>query len=366
METAQYSAGAEGRTEALPFAPASIVPGLVSTVIPVFNRGWMAGDAVRSVLAQTYRPIEIILVDDGSTDDTWDRLREWEHAQPEIVRAVRRENGGPGLARETGRRLARGEFIQYLDSDDLLLPRKFEAQVAALISHPECDIAYGQSRLIGADGAKLREPSKWTGRSFERLFPALLVDRWWHTHTPLYRRELCDRIGPWRASRPEDWDYDARAGALGARLVFVPETLSCQRYHEGHRITGAAVESYLPQEAEFLPRLLDCARRAGVPCDAPEMRHFARWAFALARRVGAMGLSAAADALLGLSAKAGGETRGGRMVRRLARAVGWRAAGRLCLLLERAPFRRRSKSGLSPSWIEDARALWQAQDSRVP
>jgi hypothetical protein len=335
-------------------------PGLVTTIIPVYNRAGMLAAAVASVLAQTYRPIEIILVDDGSTDGTGAELERLAAAHPGVVRAVRRENGGPGPARETGRQLARGEFIQYLDSDDLLLPCKFAVQVAALRARPEADIAYGRSRLVDEHGHVLQEPSKWTGRNLDRLFPALLVDRWWHTHTPLYRRRLCDRIGPWPDRRPEDWDYDARAGALDARLVWCDETLSCQRSHAGARVSRESFERYLPQEAWFLPRLHACAVQAGVAVDAPEMRHFARWAFALARHVGALGFVDAAGELFGLAARAGGRrTPGMRMAGLGARLLGWRATGQICRLLERTG-RSPGADTLAASWTEAAAAAGRA------
>ena len=102
------------------------VEGLVSTIIPVHNRPSLLREAVASVLAQTYRPIEIIIVDDGSTDETGREAEALAECHSE-VRAIHRENGGPGAARETGRLAARGEFIQYLDSDDLLLPEQIRA-----------------------------------------------------------------------------------------------------------------------------------------------------------------------------------------------------------------------------------------------
>ena len=303
--------------------------GLVTTIIPVYNRENLIGEAVRSVLEQTYRPIEIILVDDGSTDGTLAQLRRLEQEFPDEIRVVSRQNGGPGLARETGRQKARGEFVQYFDSDDLLMPRKFEVQVAALRAHPECDIAYGRSSLIDQDGNTIREPSKWTGRKMDALFPALLVDRWWHTHTPLYRRSLCDKIGPWPDKRPEDWDYDARAGALGARLIYCDEVLSCQRQHDGHRVTTWSFEQYLSQEAWFLPRLYGCAKRAGVPADAPEMRHFVRWAFSLSRRMAERDQTRPAEELLALAGRAGGgPTPGMLLYRSLSRLFGWRTVAR--------------------------------------
>ena len=277
---------------------------VVSTIIPVYNRAGLVAASVQSVLDQTYRPVEIILVDDGSTDNTLEELHRLAAEQPEIIRVAHRENGGPGLARETGRLLARGEFIQYLDSDDLLLPHKFEVQVAALRAHLECDIAYGRTRLIDECGVTLLETSKWTGKIFERLFPALLVDRWWHTQTPLYRRRLCDEIGPWLKQQPEDWDYDARAGALGARLVFCDDVVSCQRVHGGDQITKRPYSQFLPQEAWFLPRLHACAIKAGVREDEPEMRHFSRWAYSLSRRTAIAGMAEEAATLLTLACRA--------------------------------------------------------------
>src|ERR1044071_1274968 len=99
---------------------------LVSTIIPVYNRAGMLREAVESVLAQAYRPIEIIVVNDGSTDDTRCVAEALAATNLNEIRVIHQGNVGPGLAREAGRQAARGEFIQYLDSDDLLLPRKFE------------------------------------------------------------------------------------------------------------------------------------------------------------------------------------------------------------------------------------------------
>src|SRR5205814_5528871 len=86
------------------------VAGLVSTIIPVHNRAGLLREAVASVLAQTYRPIEIIIVDDGSTDDTARIADALAAESPGVVRAVHQANAGQGPAREAGRRLATGEF----------------------------------------------------------------------------------------------------------------------------------------------------------------------------------------------------------------------------------------------------------------
>lgn len=280
----------------------TICQGLVSTIIPVFNRPRMVQRAVASVLQQTYRPIEILLVDDGSTDQTPALLQELQRRHPEQVRVLRQANAGPGAARERGRLAARGAYIQYLDSDDWLLPNKFADQVAALKAHPACAIAYGTARLVDASGRVLADPSRRTAEHHEQLFPALLVERWWHTHTPLFCRSMSDAAGPWPRFRPEDWDLEARMGALGARLVHCGSTVSCQLDHDnGARVSRGSAVAYLHDEAQFLPRLAACALLAGVAPEAPQWDHLARWCFLRARQLHALGVSGPGDSLLSLS-----------------------------------------------------------------
>jgi glycosyltransferase involved in cell wall biosynthesis len=101
---------------------------LVSVIIPTYNRGALIGRAIDSVRAQTYPNIEIIVVDDGSTDDTQDRLRQYGDG----VRVVSQENAGPAAARNKGIAQARGEYIAFLDSDDYWLQGKLARQIEAL------------------------------------------------------------------------------------------------------------------------------------------------------------------------------------------------------------------------------------------
>lgn len=101
---------------------------LVSTIIPTYNRSRIVVEAIDSILSQTYGNIEIIVVDDGSTDDTLERLRQY----GDRIRVLSQQNAGPGIARNRGIAAARGELIAFLDSDDLWLPSKIERQVAQL------------------------------------------------------------------------------------------------------------------------------------------------------------------------------------------------------------------------------------------
>lgn len=319
------------------------IPELVSTIIPVYNRPKMLCEAVVTVLAQTYRPIQIIIVDDGSTDHTPAVARRLEQEHPSVIRLVRQENQGPGVARELGRLQAEGEFIQYLDSDDRLLPNKFVDQVNCLREHPTCGIAYGITRLVDEGGKVLADPFKWTSRDIPLLFPGLLVDRWWCTHTPLYRRSVTDAIGPWTDMRwSEDWEHDARAAGMKIHLINCHTSVSEHRNHSGDRLTSPAPWTTDPVRLRNRLRLLRAlwtnAEKAEVEHSAPERQHFARWCFTIARQCSVQGMSVEMEACLSLAERAAGpDGRGRRGIgtfRTASAFLGSRLAGRLTRKLE--------------------------------
>ena len=320
-----------------------IVPALVSTIIPVYNRSHMLREAVDSVFAQTYRPIEIIISDDGSTDETPRVAQALANDYPDVVRVVINQNRGPGPAREAGRQLARGEFIQYLDSDDLLRATKFEIQVEALRANPHCGAAYGYICLHPVDGPPQDAPYKWSGRTLPTLFPGLLVDRWWNTDAPLFRRTVCDAVGPWSdLSWSQDWEYDGRVGALGTNLVHCKQFVCDQRQHAGTRQTSYATwlePERLQARKRFFELMLGHAERAGVAAESPERQHFTRWIFATARRFAAVGLCVEARGCMRLAERSAGTNplarRGFRMFYGFSRVVGTRLAGRFLLLAEK-------------------------------
>jgi hypothetical protein len=311
-------------------------PGLVSTIIPVYNRPRQLGEAVASVLAQDYRPIEILIVDDGSTDgETWQVAQALAEAHPGVVFSVRQENTGPGLARERGRRLARGEFIQYLDSDDVLLPGKFRTQVSLLRADPGADVAYGPTLFRRSDGSVAELPIKQTGRRHICMFPAFLNERWWSTSTPLHRASILHQVGPWTDLRlEEDWEYDCRVAALGGRLAFCEVPVSETRDHDAGRLSrGERLDpKRLSMRARAQTLIWGHAKRAGLPQTAKEeVAIFARSLFLLSRQCGAAGLSDESARLLELSAEAA-RAAGARMpdldcYRRLAHWLGYRALG---------------------------------------
>ena len=315
------------------------VEGLVSTIIPVHNRPTLLREAVASVLAQSYRPIEIFIVNDGSKDETGPIAEALAEAYPE-VRAIHRENGGPGAARETGRLAARGEFIQYLDSDDLLLPTKFELQVSGLRRCGDCTVSYGKTRFYAYGDRPTDQPWKRTGERIPTMFPSFLRSRRWGTSTPLYRREVTDRAGPWmRLKNEEDWEYDCRIAAIGVRLHCCEAFVSDERAHSGHRLSmgGSSEPEKLRNRAAAHKLIFTHAEAAKISPQSVEMQHFARELFLLGRQTGAVGLSEESQMLFELARWASGTDRSRGIDFLLyaagARLVGWRAMGRLACSL---------------------------------
>jgi glycosyltransferase involved in cell wall biosynthesis len=124
----------------------------VSVVIPCYNQGHFLDEAITSALGQAYRPVEVIVVDDGSADRTGEVAHAWG------VRCLRQANRGLPAARNAGLAASTGEYVVFLDADDRLLPGALEVGAAALARHPEAAFAVGRHRRIAADGSRLPTP----------------------------------------------------------------------------------------------------------------------------------------------------------------------------------------------------------------
>lgn len=279
-------------------------PDLVSTIIPVYNRPHLVREAVQSVLAQTYRPIEIVLVDDGSTDETAAVCDALAAAYPGVVRVVHRVNGESAAACNTGLGLITGEFVQFLDSDDLLAPEKFARQVAGLRAHLECGISYGRAREYEFGRPWSGRPARGTGHAYPTLFPWVLHGRLWPAPSPLYRRSVVDETGPFlEILAHADWEFECRVGRRSVRLHYCDEYVADVRgVHalEGRKkndMSGAR----LPDLAVVFERVLDHACAAGV--GAEDLRKFSLRVFAAAERCGTAGFDIEARRLLRLSGR---------------------------------------------------------------
>lgn len=275
---------------------------LVSTIIPVFNRAVMLKEAVDSVVAQSHRPIEIIIVDDGSTDDTLQSAQQLaaSHTNHNThIKVVSQTNQGPGAARETGRMHVAGEFIQYLDSDDLLLPNKFQAQIAALLANPNAEICYGKETrrdknytFNGYQEFVNEAAIKFTEKEMTRVFPYILYGSLWGTSVPLWRKSLCDQMGAWfPLNNEEDIEYDARAGIYGADLIRIDEFVSVQRVHGAHLSSqGVSDPKMLAHRVIAREYIYSHALASGMRAGDPALQFFAKSTFLLARQCGETGL----------------------------------------------------------------------------
>ena len=161
----------------------------VAVVIPCYNHARYLPDSIGSVLRQTYRASEIVVVDDGSTDET----KQVASRYPE-VRYVYQENRGLAAARNTGTRNTRSQFLVYLDADDVLAPEALAIGVRYLESHPHCAFVSGDHRLVGPD---LQPLFKFRARPVERdHYLAFLRGNYVGMHaTVMYRRQILERAG---------------------------------------------------------------------------------------------------------------------------------------------------------------------------
>lgn len=200
-----------------------------SVVIPAYNSRAFIAETVQSALAQEGPTPEVIVVDDGSPDDTYDIVREIPG-----VRALRQENGGDSAARNTGLGETRAEFVLFLDHDDLLDPRAIRHHLAAFEAHPGADMTVGSNLLIDQAGAR-------TGENIlpARVFSAADVARGF---TPsfsqcMYRRAALERIGGFRPEAGAGADHDLNLRLLADRPAGYchGEIVMSYRLHQGQQ-----------------------------------------------------------------------------------------------------------------------------------
>jgi hypothetical protein len=204
-------------------APRLDEPALVSVIVPCYGQAHWLPDAVESVIAQTYAHWELIVVDDGSPDDTTAVATALAAAHPERdIRVLTTPNAGLPGARNNGVAQARGGYVLPLDADDVLAPTYLERLVGALDARPGASIAYAVLREFGdSDLVWVTGPCDLaTVREENRI-----------AYASLYRRSLYDAVGGYRADARhyEDWEFWLRAAALGAEAVLVPEPLFLYR-----------------------------------------------------------------------------------------------------------------------------------------
>jgi glycosyltransferase involved in cell wall biosynthesis len=192
---------------------------LVSVVIPAYNAERFLAETLRSVLAQDYDPVEIVVVDDGSTDATA------QIARAHGVRCLRQRNGGQAAARNAGVAAAHGELVAFLDADDICEPSRLRRQVAQLLARPELGfvLASMQRRLDPGAPPPPGTPPHW----FEGPQPGTIAS------ASLVRRSVLERVGSFqdRYRHVSDSEWHSRAADAGVQWEVMPDVLVRYRIH---------------------------------------------------------------------------------------------------------------------------------------
>ena len=266
---------------------------LVSVIVPTYNRAYCVPRTIKSALAQTHGHIEILVIDDGSQDDTRDVIRA-EFGDEPRVKYVYQDNTGVSGARNHGLRIARGEFIALLDSDDIWHPWKLEVQLAALRFAPEAGLVSTDMEALQPDGhvssprylrsmyeahrwftydtlyarsAPMSEAAPWLDEPLRSarmytgdIFSPMIMGSLIHTSTVVLRRELAEKVGgynPEYTNGGEDYDFHLRACRLSP-VAFVD--VSSIQYQRGLADRITRPETHLRIATNFLKTISRAVR----------------------------------------------------------------------------------------------------------
>lgn len=231
-----------------------------SVLLPVYNAGRYLAQAVESVLNQTFQNFEVLLINDGSTDNSLQVL-EYFASRDRRCRVYSGPNRGVVAARNTGLELAGAEFIILMDADDVSRPQRFEKQISFIRQHPECVAVGSRALLIDADGMPIFEVGdRYTHEEIER---ALLSTRLGIVNpSAIIRRSALDVIGGYRPGYAEDLDLFLRLAEVG-RLANLPEVLLDYRQH----VASISYQYVIEQSASARNAVLDACKRRSIAWD---------------------------------------------------------------------------------------------------
>ena len=207
--------------------------GRVSVIIPTYNLCRMLPLTIESLLSQTYSAVETIVVDDGSTDDTPGVMKQYAGR----VVYVRQQNQSVAAARNAGIRASTGEYLAFLDHDDLLLPHKIERQVRFLTAHPGTAFVHCRYFTVDEHGRVIRKVGLLPqGDALQELLYSNFV---W-VGAPLIRRQCLEHVGLFDGtlSWSSDWDMWLRIARAGYRFGCIQEPLGCYRVMQGSMMSN--------------------------------------------------------------------------------------------------------------------------------
>jgi glycosyltransferase involved in cell wall biosynthesis len=219
-----------------PWLPEGTEADLASVIVPCYNRASLVEQTLDSVWSQSYRPIELIVVDDGSSDRSREVVEGWidqhkDKGDPTFaMKSLHKSNGGPSEARNAGLLESRGAFLQFVDSDDILHPNKLGLQISAIRdSHAGFSVCNYQAFTSSIDDG---------GEILDFYHRSHLVEDFptgypMHTATVLFARETINAGGPWKANlrAAEDFEFNFRMMCTGAKGIWLDQVLAYVRKH---------------------------------------------------------------------------------------------------------------------------------------
>lgn len=225
---------------------------IVSVIIPTYNYGHFIEGTINSVLSQTFTGFEVIVVDDGSTDNTGEIVKQF----GDKVRYIWQENGGPNKARNTGIRAARGQHIGFLDADDRWLPEKLELQLHLIQRDPKIGLVYSRVYKFDESGVIFGHYPLGPccrGKVMRQLYMRQVIAM----SSTLVRREVFDHVGLFNknVTGPDDWDMWLRIAAR-YEFDFVSQPLALYRIHTSWA-RNKNPEKYEKETLAFLNQIAD-------------------------------------------------------------------------------------------------------------
>jgi glycosyltransferase involved in cell wall biosynthesis len=217
---------------------------MVSVIIPAYNYGHFIAETIDSLLAQTYRDFEIIIIDNGSTDETQAVLKNYNDKR---VICIRQENHGVSHARNTGLKIAKGKYILFLDADDLIEKRKLETSVAFLEKNTDLDLVYSDMRYFKSGNINELfyeyscDPNgkpwmKYISGKGKELVKTILYGNFMVICSPVFRRSLLEQCGYFNEEllANEDWELWLRFLLANKRIQYddAPESKALVRIHK--------------------------------------------------------------------------------------------------------------------------------------
>ena len=236
----------------------------LSIIIPVHNRADLLAEAIDSIIAQGLDSYEIIICDDGSTEDIEAACDKFNLPIEQLVFSRTEESRGAQVARNRGLSLAQGEFIIFMDSDDALADNGLAPLIEALQADADLQYAYGKVSRVDETLSAIPEDIP-VGTTFADT-PSEIAGYHWHTMGAIYRKSYLEIVGPWNLEMTgsQDWEYQARVKLAGGKRVFVDSMVGYWRQHGGDRVGAAKFRpDYVKSVMIGCDSILHAARERG-------------------------------------------------------------------------------------------------------